>query len=58
MKEASVTVRDRSSPGRSTSSRSASSPTPTASYQPDKIGQDTIRHSARYPSQLVLPVME
>jgi putative CocE/NonD family hydrolase len=27
-------------------------------YQPDKIGQDTIHHSARYPSQLVLPVME
>jgi len=27
-------------------------------YQPDKIGQDTIWHSARYPSALVLPVME
>jgi len=27
-------------------------------YQPDKIGQDTIWHSAKYPSSLVLPVME
>jgi uncharacterized protein len=27
-------------------------------YQPDKIGQDTIHHSVRYPSRLVLPVME
>jgi len=27
-------------------------------YQPNKIGQDTIHHSARYPSRLILPVME
>jgi hypothetical protein len=27
-------------------------------YQPNKIGQDTIHHSARHPSQLFLPVME
>ena len=27
-------------------------------YQPDKIGQDTVWHSAKYPSALVLPVME
>jgi len=27
-------------------------------YQPNKIGQDTIWHSARYPSQLILPVHE
>ncbi len=27
-------------------------------YQPNKIGQDTTHHSARYPSQLFLPVME
>jgi putative CocE/NonD family hydrolase len=27
-------------------------------YQPDKIGQDTIWHSAKYPSALILPVME
>lgn len=27
-------------------------------YQPNKIGQDTICHSARYPSELVLPVLE
>jgi predicted acyl esterase len=27
-------------------------------YQPNKIGQDTIHHSARYPSQLILPVMD
>ena len=27
-------------------------------YQPNKIGQDTIWHSAKYPSALVLPVME
>jgi len=27
-------------------------------YQPNKIGQDTIWHSAKYPSSLVLPVME
>jgi uncharacterized protein len=27
-------------------------------YQPNKIGQDTLWHNARYPSQLVLPVHE
>ena len=27
-------------------------------YQPDKIGQDTLWHSSKYPSALVLPVME
>ena len=27
-------------------------------YQPNKIGQDTLWHSAKYPSQLVLPVHE
>ena len=27
-------------------------------YQPNKIGQDTLWHSTRYPSALVLPVME
>jgi putative CocE/NonD family hydrolase len=27
-------------------------------YQPNKIGQDTIWHSAKYPSQLILPVHE
>jgi hypothetical protein len=27
-------------------------------YQPNKIGQDTIHHSARYPSRLILPVMD
>ena len=27
-------------------------------YQTNKIGQDTLYHSARYPSALVLPVME
>jgi putative CocE/NonD family hydrolase len=27
-------------------------------YQPDKIGQDTIWHSAKYPSALILPVMQ
>ena len=27
-------------------------------YQPDKIGQDTLWHNARYPSQLMLPVHE
>jgi putative CocE/NonD family hydrolase len=27
-------------------------------YQPNKIGRDTIHHSARYPSRLILPVME
>lgn len=27
-------------------------------YQPNKIGQDTLYHSARYPSELILPVME
>ncbi len=27
-------------------------------YQPNKIGQDTLFHSARYPSALVLPVIE
>jgi putative CocE/NonD family hydrolase len=27
-------------------------------YQPNKIGQDTLYHSDRYPSALVLPVME
>jgi putative CocE/NonD family hydrolase len=27
-------------------------------YQPNKIGQDTLYHSARCPSELVLPVME
>lgn len=27
-------------------------------YQPDKIGQDTLHHSPRYPSRLTLPVME
>ena len=27
-------------------------------YQPNKIGQDTLYHSAKYPSALVLPVME
>ena len=27
-------------------------------YQPNKIGQDTLHHSARYPSALVLPVIE
>ena len=26
-------------------------------YTPDKLGQDTIFHSARYPSQLLLPVV-
>ena len=27
-------------------------------YQPNKIGQDTLWHNARYPSQLILPVHE
>jgi predicted acyl esterase len=27
-------------------------------YQPNKIGQDTLWHSARYPSQLILPIHE
>ena len=27
-------------------------------YQPNKIGQDTLYHSAKYPSALILPVME
>lgn len=27
-------------------------------YQPNKVGQDTLRHSAKYPSQLILPVHE
>jgi len=27
-------------------------------YQPNKIGQDTLYHSARYPTALVLPVTE
>ena len=27
-------------------------------YQPNKIGQDTVYHSVRYPSRLILPVME
>jgi len=27
-------------------------------YQPNKIGQDTVWHSAKYPSALTLPVME
>jgi hypothetical protein len=27
-------------------------------YQPNKIGQDTLYHSARYPSELVLPVVD
>lgn len=27
-------------------------------YQPNKIGQDTLWHSAKYPSQLILPVHE
>ena len=27
-------------------------------YTPDKVGRDTIHHDARYPSQLLLPVMD
>lgn len=27
-------------------------------YTPDKVGRDTIHHDARYPSRLLLPVME
>jgi predicted acyl esterase len=27
-------------------------------YTPEKVGRDTIHHSARYPSQLLLPVIE
>jgi uncharacterized protein len=27
-------------------------------YQPNKIGQDTVHHCGRYPSRLILPVME
>jgi predicted acyl esterase len=27
-------------------------------YTPEKVGRDTIHHSARYPSQLLLPVVE
>jgi len=27
-------------------------------YTPDKVGRDTIHHDARYPSQLLLPVVE
>ena len=31
---------------------------PYHTHTDPKIGQDTLHHSARYPSQLVLPVME
>jgi hypothetical protein len=27
-------------------------------YQPNKIGQDTIWHSAKYPSALILPTLD
>jgi predicted acyl esterase len=27
-------------------------------YTPEKVGRDTIHHSARYPSQFLLPVIE